>query len=172
MMQKFNFLGLLTIVLCLTSCDVYRARAPYTYEFVYGKTPLLRDGYAIAPKSAPGRVHRAVKAGNRLQGKPYRMGGGHRHVEDSAYDCSGTVSYALINAGLLKSPLTSKGFKKYGSGGPGKWITIYAKDGHVFMTVGGLRLDTGYRRDDRSGPKWLTGSRPAKGYVMRHPPGY
>ena len=39
---------------------------------------------------------------------------------------------------------------RYGEPGPGRWITIYARNGHVFMTLCGLRLDTGghagYRR--------------------------
>jgi hypothetical protein len=164
------FLGILAATL-LSSCNtVYKARVPYTYKFEYGKSVLLRDGRAIAPKSSPSRVKAAVAAGNRLQGKPYQMGGGHRSVEDHAYDCSGTVSYALINAGLLRSPLTSGGFRKYGEPGPGRWITIYAKDGHTFMSIGRLRLDTSYRGGG-SGPSWTTNTRPAKGYVMRHPRG-
>ncbi|MEM0897030.1 MAG: peptidoglycan endopeptidase [Verrucomicrobiota bacterium] len=131
---------------------------------------MLRDGYAVAPKSAPREVHRLVAAGNRIQGLPYKYGGGHRRVDDSGYDCSGTVSYALIKAGLLESPMPSKGFKKYGKGGEGRWITVYAKDGHTFLTVGGLRLDTGYRGDGR-GPTWTTRNRPTDGYRLRHPAG-
>lgn len=172
-MQKLNILSLLTILsipLMQTGCQVASMK-PYTYEFQYGKTPMLKGAYAIPPKSAPSSVHRAVQAGNRIQGKPYQMGGGHRRVEDSAYDCSGAVSYTLIKAGLLRSPLTSKGFKNYGSPGRGRWITIYAKDGHTFMSFAGLRLDTSYRRDQGSGPKWSKGGRPARGYVLRHPPG-
>ena len=155
---------------CSASSLPYRSRKPYTYELDYGQSVIVRNGRALAPKRAPQKVHQIVSAGNRLQGLPYKYGGGHARVEDNGYDCSGTVSYALIRAGLLRSPLPSGAFKKYGKRGRGKWVTVYAKDGHTFMTVGGLRLDTGYRGDGR-GPTWTTKGRPTKGYVMRHPPG-
>ena len=45
------------------------------------------------------------------------------------------------------------------------------RPGHVFMTVAGLRLDTGWG-GGRTGPRWKPMSRPAKGHVMRHPDGY
>src|SRR5688572_1553802 len=57
------------------------------------------DGKAVAPANAPARVKRVITAGNRLIGKPYRYGGGHRQFGrglDSGYDCSGTASYALF----------------------------------------------------------------------------
>ena len=161
--------GLLCVVILasLTGCG---STTPYSYQFDYGRSVILRNGYAVAPKSAPPEVHRLVAAGNRLQGLPYKYGGGHRKVEDTGYDCSGTVSYALIGAGLLKSPMPSDGFRKFGKRGDGKWITVYAKDGHTFLTVGGLRLDTGYRGDGR-GPTWTMRNRPTKGYRQRHPHG-
>ena len=147
-----------------------RAKKPYQYELDYGESVILRNGRAYAPRHAPPAVHRLVAAGNRIQGKPYLYGGGHARVEDRGYDCSGTVSYALIHAGALQSPMPSSGFRNYGKRGAGKWVTVYAKNGHTFLTVGGLRLDTGYRGDGR-GPTWVTRPRPTKGYVMRHPPG-
>ena len=49
----------------------------------------------------------AIAAANRITDRPYRYGGGHAKVEDSGYDCSGAVSYALIGAGLLEAPLPS-----------------------------------------------------------------
>ncbi len=155
---------------CSASSLPSKARAPYRYEMDYGQSVIIRNGRAVAPRHAPEAVHRIVAAGNRIQGRPYKYGGGHARVEDSGYDCSGTVSYALIHAGLLGSPMPSKGFKSYGRRGAGDWVTVYARDGHVFMTVGGLRLDTGYRGDGR-GPAWTMHSRPTKGHVMRHPPG-
>ena len=30
----------------------------------------------------------------------------------------------------------------YGKPGPGKWITLYANGGHVYMDVAGIRFDT------------------------------
>ena len=135
------------------------------------KTGLLVDGKAVPPTSLPTEVKKAVTAGNRIVGKPYRRGGGHAKIEDSAYDCSGTVSYVLYHAGLISSPTTSGGFRGWGKSGAGKHITVYAKSGHVFIDIAGLRLDTGYNGARGEGPKWSTKPRPTGGYVMRHPPG-
>jgi hypothetical protein len=134
---------------------------------------LLRfDGhYAAVPITFPAPIQHAVHAANVLQGKPYRMGGGHHRVEDSAYDCSGSVSYVLIRSGLLRSPLSSKAFAHYGQPGPGRFITLYVNpDEHVFMTVCGLRLDTTGGREGE-GPRWRPTPRSASGFVMRHPAG-
>ncbi|MGA0846363.1 MAG: NlpC/P60 family protein, partial [Luteolibacter sp.] len=116
-----------------------------------------------------------IAAGNRLQGKPYKWGGGHARHHDSGYDCSGTVSYILREAGLLRGSLTSRGYFQYGKKGEGRWITIYARKGHVFVTIAGLRLDTGGSRSrtgPRSGPRWKPETRQSVGHVMRHPSGY
>ena len=136
-------------------------------------------GKAIAPSDAPAEVKRLIAAGNRIVTKPYKYGGGHAKVEDSGYDCSGTVSYALIKAGLLSgTPLDSTGFMGWGEPGKGKWITVYAHGGHAYLVVAGLRLDTGNR--DRyvtkwggaagSGPRWGRPRNPA-GFTVRHPLG-
>ena len=160
--------------MCLTSCTSsifnVRAKQPYRYELKYGESVILRNGYAIVPKHAPPAVHRIVAAGNRIKGLPYKIGGGHKRIEDNGYDCSGAVSYVLIKAGLLGSPMTSNGFKKYGRRGKGDWVTIYAKNGHTFLVVGGLRFDTGYNGEGR-GPKWTVHDRPTRGHVMTHPVG-
>lgn len=148
-----------------------KAKGPITYRFISGKTVLLKSGTAFAPKKAPSTVKKAVAAGNRLQGKPYKWGGGHATKIDSGYDCSGSVSYVLREAGLLKGSLTSKSFFRYGKKGPGKWITLYIRDGHVFMTVAGLRLDTGGPGQE-SGPRWKPETRQGRGHVMRHPAGF
>ncbi|MEM7146189.1 MAG: NlpC/P60 family protein [Verrucomicrobiota bacterium] len=163
-------LAAILAVFTLAGCQK-KARAPYEWEFRSGKTCFVRtDGTAVAPRKAPAQVHRATVAANRIHGRPYRWGGGHRKVEDSGYDCSGAVSYALIHAGLLESPTTSTALKTFGKPGHGKYISIYAKSGHTFMTVCGLRFDTGYGRGAK-GPRWHTTPRPTKGYVVRHPPG-
>ena len=101
---------------------------------------------------------------------PYKWGGGHARHDDSGYDCSGSVSYVLREAGLLKGSLHSKAYFKYGKKGEGKWITIYIRNGHVFMTVAGLRLDTGGPGNE-SGPRWKPETRQSIGHVMRHPKG-
>lgn len=127
---------------------------------------------ANAPSFLPQPVQHAVKAANSLQGKPYVFGGGHKKLYDRGYDCSGAVSYVLYHAGLVRGPMTSKGYLNYGKPGPGRYITLFVSDGHVFMSICGLRFDTsdwGAGRGD--GPKWRPKSRKFPGYVMRHPPG-
>lgn len=133
----------------------------------------LEGRLAIAPSDAPSVVQSAIDAGNRLQDKFYKWGGGRARLEDNGYDCSGSVSYVLIKSGLLRSPLTSGSFMRNGESGPGRWITIYARNGHVFMTLCGLRLDTGgHAGYHESGPRWCPNSRGISGFVMRHPPGF
>src|SRR5947207_11943339 len=61
------------------------------------------DGLAIAPASAPDAVKQIIAAGNAIAKKPYHYGGGHGTWNDSGYDCSGSVSYALHGAGLLNT---------------------------------------------------------------------
>jgi hypothetical protein len=158
-------LPLLVIVL-LAGCT----QPSYTYRYVPGKTADLHDGYASAPPEAPARVQAAVAAGNRIAGLPYARGGGHAIGDASAYDCSGAVSYVLREAGLLHDSMPSTGFRKYGEPGEGEWISIYARKGHVFLAVAGLRFDTGWTSQPE-GPQWTTKDRPANGCVIRHPPG-
>ena len=117
-------------------------------------------------------MKRAIWAANQLRTKPYRYGGGHRSFNDSGYDCSGTVSYALAAAGLVRTPLSSKEFRGYGSGGRGKWITVYARNGHTFAVIAGLRLDTTAWDASRSeAPRWRSTERAPRGFVARHPVG-
>jgi cell wall-associated NlpC family hydrolase len=128
------------------------------------------SGIAYAPKSAPRRVKIAIWAANQLRNKPYRWGGGHRSWKDSGYDCSGAVSYVLHAAGLLGTPFDSRLFMRYGKGGQGRWISIYANRGHVFMVIAGLRFDTsGY---GEKGPRWRPYARSAAGFKVRHPAGF
>ena len=126
------------------------------------------DGQAIAPASAPQEVKDAIAAANRIAGKPYKYGGGHRRWEDSGYDCSGAMSYALHGAGLLNRALTSGDFTSWGEAGKGAWITVYAHGGHGYLVIAGLRFDTGWNNAGK-GPRWSETMRPADGYTVRHP---
>ena len=130
---------------------------------------VLADGTAVAPKDAPQIVRDVINAGNVIAKTPYLWGGGHGSWAASGYDCSGSVSFALAGAGLLDSPLTSGLLARWGSAGPGRWITIYANGGHVFMEVAGLRFDTGGIRG--SGTRWQATGRGTAGFVARHPEG-
>ena len=124
---------------------------------------------ALAPAGAPPQVVKAVAAANRITRKPYKWGGGHGRWRDTGYDCSGTVSYVLHAAGLLKTPRDSTGFMSYGGRGKGAWITVYAHGGHAYMTIAGLRFDTSGRGED--GPRWRLEPRSGAGFVKRHPRG-
>ncbi len=139
---------------------------------VSGNRAVLRNGVAHAPTNAPERVKNAIWAANSLRTKPYIWGGGHGSFQDRGYDCSGTVSFALHNAGLLATPLPSSELMRYGEGGRGRWITIYSRHGHTFAMIAGLRLDTtDFAIGGNVGPRWHTDGRDTFGYVARHPVG-
>lgn len=166
------FIALSPVLGGVVSCaSQVKAKRPVSYHFQSGRTAMLKGGIAYAPRNAPAAVKRAIAAGNRLQQMPYKWGGGHARLADSGYDCSGSVSYVLREAGLIKGSIPSGDFFSYGKKGEGKWITIYARKGHVFMTVAGLRLDTGGPGGE-SGPRWKTATRQGRGHIMRHPRGY
>ncbi len=164
----FSSLTSACLALLLASCS--SSTKHYTYKYVEGKTAVLEGRHAAVPKDAPEAVKKAIEAGNRLIGKPYIYGGGHRRIEDVGYDCSGTASYVLHHAGLIGTPMASDEFRSFGKAGAGKWITLYARRGHVFTVIAGLRLDTGYNGQGE-GPQWSSRSRPIKGAVLRHPDG-
>jgi cell wall-associated NlpC family hydrolase len=129
---------------------------------------VISSGEAMAPFDAPPIIADVIGAANQIARTPYRWGGGHSAWRDKGYDCSGSVSFALAAAGLVDSPLTSGLFMRWGAAGPGRWITIYANEGHAFMTVAGLRFDTSGLR---AGTRWQKAPRSTAGFVRRHPPG-
>ena len=125
---------------------------------------------AIPPDSAPQQVKDAIYAANRITDKPYRYGGGHGDFEDSGYDCSGAVSYALHGGGWLDRPLDSTGFMSWGESGPGEWVTVYAHESHAYVVIAGLRFDTS--GEGEKGPRWREEPRSGRGYAVRHPKGF
>ncbi|HET9739241.1 MAG TPA: peptidoglycan-binding protein [Solirubrobacteraceae bacterium] len=135
-----------------------------------GRTIVLKRRGGSGPRrGGGGAVRRIIRAANRIAHKPYKYGGGHGRWNDTGYDCSGSVSYALHGAGLLSSALTSGGFMSWGAPGRGRHVTIYASPGHVYMVVNGRRFDTTGRNE--SGSRWQSEQRSSAGYVVRHPPG-
>jgi cell wall-associated NlpC family hydrolase len=133
------------------------------------------SGLAIIPDTAPPKLVALMHAANDVAHKPYVYGGGHGRVAgeiwtDSAYDCSGSVSYALAAAGYLKGPETSGTLMSFGKPGAGKWVTIFANGGHTFMVVAGLRFDTSGRQI--TGTRWQPAdARSYAGFTVRHPVG-
>jgi peptidoglycan hydrolase CwlO-like protein len=126
-------------------------------------------GMVQPPPGAPAAVAEVIAAGNAIATLPYIWGGGHASFQADGYDCSGSVSYALAAAGLVSAPMVSGAFESWGEPGPGKWITVYATDGHVWMEVAGWRFDTVALAED--GTRWAQGGGEFAGFVERHPAG-
>ena len=131
------------------------------------RAKVMANGLAAAPADAPPAVKAIIAAGNKIATKPYRYGGGHGRWNDSGYDCSGSLSYALHGAGLVQVSRDSTGFESYGQKGYGKWVTVFANSGHAYMVVAGLRFDTSGLSSD--GSRWHADKRSPAGYVIRHP---
>jgi cell wall-associated NlpC family hydrolase len=151
-----------------------RKQAAATVATVPGGDSVGGNGQIPIPAGVPEVVQRVIAGANAITDFPYVYGGGHASFVSNAYDCSGSVSYALAAGGLLSAPETSGQLESWGEAGPGKWITIYANAGHVYMyvNVGGrwMRFDT----VGRSGPyasRWQPEIRSNAGFVARHWPG-
>jgi cell wall-associated NlpC family hydrolase len=146
---------------------------PITHTIAGTVARLRTDGKAAIPRGAPGRVQEIIAAANRIIGKPYKWGGGHARLVDRGYDCSGAVSYALIRAGLLGSPMVSGTLARWSTAGSGRWVSIYANKGHAYMEVAGLRFDTSPVGDvtHRMGVRWRPVIGRRSGFAARHPAG-
>jgi hypothetical protein len=172
-----------------TGGTAYVPPPPTNMTVAGAKAELLPDGTAAAPAGAPIEIQKAIWAANTIQDKPYKWGGGHAKIEDTGYDCSGTVSYALLAAAELglEGPLDSGSFMKWGEAGEGQWFTIYTNPGHAYAVIAGLRLDTSIgsspRGGDRKlaaqhkkamerGPRWRPWERSSRGFKKRHPVGF
>jgi cell wall-associated NlpC family hydrolase len=137
---------------------------------VSGGNSIGGNGAIPIPTNAPEVVQRVVAGANAIADFPYVFGGGHASFVDNAYDCSGSVSYALAAGGLLSAPETSGELESWGAPGPGRYITVYAAAGHTYMYVDGIMYNTA----GRSGvfaSRWQVGSVDNGGFVARHWPG-
>jgi peptidoglycan hydrolase-like protein with peptidoglycan-binding domain len=123
-----------------------------------------------APSGSGSGVAQMISAADQIATKPYVYGGGHGSWKSSGYDCSGSVSYVLHRAGLLKRPEDSTGLMSYGQAGAGKHVTIYSNSQHAYMVINGRRFDTSGQRI--SGSRWTQIKRSSAGFVARHPGGY
>jgi len=147
-----------------------RTAAPQGVPAPTGHATIV-DGMAVAPSDAPPAVKAVIAAGNKIAFKPYIYGGGHGSWNDSGYDCSGSVSYALHGGGLISSPEDSSELESYGSHGPGRWISIWSNSGHTYMYVAGLRYDTS-AQSSTGGSRWTNQPRSNRGFVESHPTGW
>ena len=146
------------------------AKAEKAYAGPVGRAHLNSDGTVTPPANAPAVIRNVIAAANRIAFKPYIYGGGHGSWNDSGYDCSGSVSYALHGGNLISAPEDSGELESYGSAGAGRWITIWANAGHTYMYVAGLRFDTS-AQGETGGSRWTSTPRSNGGFVERHPTG-
>jgi peptidoglycan hydrolase-like protein with peptidoglycan-binding domain len=130
---------------------------------------LLPGGLAAAPRDAPAEVKQVIAAGNEIARLPYKWGGGHGAWRDTGYDCSGSTTYAFRTT-FRRGRDPTCGYSNWGLPGEGRWITVYANSGHVFMVVAGLRFDTSGLRI--AGSRWTDQQRDVSSFVARHPPGF
>lgn len=128
------------------------------------------NGTIPIPTNVPEVVQRVVAGANAIADFPYVFGGGHASFVDNAYDCSGSVSYALAAGGLIGAPETSGELESWGAPGPGRYITVYANAGHTYMYVDGILYDTAGRSGVYAS-RWQVAPTNNAGYVVRHPPG-
>jgi hypothetical protein len=137
---------------------------------------LLANGLAAAPLAAPPAVRGMVAAANEISDRPYLLVHYPTHLDNPTYDCSSSTSHVLWGGGRFgTAPWVSGQLMYYGARGPGRWVTVYAHSGHVFLYIAGLRFDTS-RYDEgpnaaESGPRWRAGPRPLAGFAVRHPAG-
>jgi cell wall-associated NlpC family hydrolase len=128
------------------------------------------NGSIPIPSGVPEVVEKVVAGANAIADFPYVFGGGHASFVDNAYDCSGSVSYALAAGGLLSAPQTSGELENWGAPGPGRYITVYANAGHTYMYVDGILYDTAGRSGVYAS-RWQVGAVDNAGFVVRHWPG-
>jgi cell wall-associated NlpC family hydrolase len=137
---------------------------------VAGGNSVGGNGTIPIPTSVPEVIQRVIAGANAITDFPYVFGGGHGSFVDNAYDCSGSVSYALAAGGLLSAPQTSGELESWGAAGPGRYITVYANAGHTYMYVDGVLYDTAGRSGVYAS-RWQVSPTDNSGYVARHWPG-
>jgi hypothetical protein len=176
----------------LAGADVRLASETDTpVRFIEGTRAKLDPGdghVALIPAGVPAVVQAMLVAGDELQELPYGPGGHPDPLGASEEDCSSTLNYVLYRSGvrslreIVDEDPVAQDYVHWGDRGQGRWVTIYATDAptpHVFMTVGGLRLDTSHDgtdegpNRDEDGPRWRIWP-----YIptwahwsVRHPPG-
>jgi hypothetical protein len=151
-----------------------------------GSVPTL-SGYNLKDANTPAaKVYAAAKAISDHH-YPYVYGGGHGTCGKPStgrdpgigFDCSSSVCAALGAAGLgyhLGGGVDVSGTMaaNYGQPGGGKYFTVWANVGHVWMQFHGLgawRFDTSPYGPGPSGPQLRATPRPTSGFTPRHWPG-
>lgn len=133
-------------------------------------------------------AERALVAAAKLHAMklPYRWGGGHdptsfRHPKGPppGLDCSGAVCWVLREAGMFNHDVawvSGKLASDWGEPGRGKYMTVWANKGHVFIEFKlpgkrWKRFDTTPYGDGPRGARLRRTDRPKSGFTPRHWPG-
>lgn len=114
---------------------------------------------------------------------PYSWGGGHEAACKAGgrgenggpgFDCSGCWSCVLIVMGIITAPMTSGQMAGAFEPGPGKYITLWANNVHVFGRFLGVAFATGSGKEaKRGGPAIGNSDNGSKGeYTECHPKGW
>ena len=127
------------------------------------------DGFGVPPRVRAEGGEGRDRGRQRDREDALQVGRGPRRWDDTGYDCSGSVSFALHGAGLLDSPLVSGDFARWGDRGPGSWITIYANAEPRLHGRAGMRFDTSAR--SRTGSRWTMERAPRTASRVTHPAG-
>jgi hypothetical protein len=135
--------------------------------------------------AGPAQAQQLYNAAEAISAKnyPYVWGGGHGRCgtpSGGGYDCSGCVCAVLGAANLgyhIGGPVDVSGTiaSNWGQPGPGKWFTVWANAGHVWIQLKGIgraqRFDTVPAGSGGDGPHLrYTPSNPS-GFAARHWPG-
>ena len=115
---------------------------------------LTPNGLAIAPIDAPAAVQEMIAAGNQIARLPYRYGGGHLTYEDTAYDCSGSISYVFAAAHLLDRTVVSGQLRTGATRARQVDHGVRQRRPHVHVR---RRAAVRHGRAGRDGLRWSTG---------------
>ena len=139
-----------------------------TDDAAISNADVLKNGIALPPIEAPEEVRAIIEAGDQIARTPYLWGGGHGKWLDHGYDCSGSVSFALANAGLLRGPQDLGCAGGLGCAGQGQVDHGLRQRGSATWSSPGVRFD---ERQPQDRLALAVGMRSGGGFVARHPPG-
>jgi len=113
-----------------------------------------------------------IAAANKIAFKPYIYGGGHGSWKRLGLRLLGLHQLCAARGGTDLGTRDSTEFESYGAPGQGRWITLWANSGHVYMQIAGLWFDTAAQSSSNSNDRWSPiRISPRGGFVERHPTG-
>lgn len=130
---------------------------------------------AMIPRFATGgvvgsHIKRLIAAANKVSNLnlPYVWGGGHTQPAQigSGMDCSGSVSYAVQQAGYKVPTTTSGNIGSWGFPRGGDGASIFFNPIHTFMKIGSRFWGTSGFARPNGGAGWFT-SAPGAGYLSQ-----